>query len=97
MRKYGFKTDTIRVPLKQWISYCQQTGCKAYFGIIDLKAKGDAVCLLIMHNTNLGYNHIMKVTFPMALLEKRKGNVPVKLNSYVNYTRIENLFADHNI
>lgn len=96
MRKYGFKNDTLRVPLNKWISYCQQTGCKAYFGIIDFKSDGNAVCILIMHNTSLGYNHIMKVTFPMSLFEKRKGIVPVKLNSYVNYTRIENLFADYN-
>ena len=96
LRKYGFKTDTLRVPLQQWISYCQQTGCKAYFGIIDLNPEGNAVCLLIMHNSSLGYNHIMKITFPMVLFEKRNGNVPAKLNSYVNYTRIKNLFADYN-
>lgn len=96
IRKYGFKTDTLHVPLKKWMSYCQQTGCKAYFGIIDFKSESNAVCLVIMHNTKLGYNHIMKVTFPMALFEKRKGIVPAKLNSYVNYTRIKNLFADYN-
>lgn len=94
-RKYGFKTDTITVPLRTWISYCQQTGCKAFFGIISLE-KEAATCELIMHNSIMGYNHIMKLSFPMACFEERKGIISARLNGYVNFTRIKNLFADYN-
>lgn len=94
LRKYGFKTDTLNVPLKKWISYCKQTGCKPFFGIISLKKEGVTTCELIMHNANMGYNHIMKISFPMISFEERKGRIPARLNSYVNSSRIKNIFAD---
>lgn len=95
MRKYGLKTDTLSVPLKAWICYCQSTGCKPYFGIIKLDSIS-AVCELVMHNEQLGYNHIMNLEFPMAAFEKRKGRVSARLNSYVTASRIKNLFDDNN-
>ncbi len=91
--KYGFKTDTISLPLRQWTHYCRQTGCKPFFGIIsidDEKAVGE----LVMHNSLLGYNHIMKLTFPAALFESRQGHISARLNSYVNSSRVKNLFDD---
>lgn len=95
LHKYGFKTDTLSVPLKTWISYCVSTGCKPYFGIIKLDDV-TAVCELIMHNENLGYNHIMKLEFPMSIFEQRKGRVTARLNSYVTSSRIKKLFDDNN-
>lgn len=94
-RKYGFKTDTIAIPLRKWINYCQQTGCKAFFGIISLEKDKVATCELIMHNSIMGYNHIMKLSFPMNCFEERKGVISARLNGYVNFSRINNLFADY--
>lgn len=94
LRKYGLKTDTLNVPLRNWISYCQQMGCKAFFGIISLEKDNIATCELIMHNHRMGYNHIMKITFPMSTFDERKGRIQARLNSYVNSSRIKNLFAD---
>ncbi len=96
LRKYGFKTDTLNVPLKKWISYCKQTGCKPFFGIITLEKEGVTSCELIMHNSEMGYNHIMKLSFPMTIFKKLKGRIPARLNSYVNSSRIKNIFADYN-
>lgn len=94
LRKYGFKTDTLSVPLNQWLRYCRHTGCKPYFGVISLEERGNAVCELIMHNATMGYNHIMKLTIPLALLEERKGHIDARLNSYVTFTRIKSLFGE---
>lgn len=92
-RKYGFKTDTINVPLKTWIGYCKGTGCKPYFGIISLD-ENTAVCELVMHNNSMGYNHIMKLSFPMDNFESRKGRIKARLNSYVTSSRIKSLFDE---
>lgn len=94
-RKYGFKTDTITIPLRMWINYCQQTGCKAFFGIISLEKDKTAVCELVMHNSVMGYNHIMKLSFPLTCFEERKGIISARLNGYVNFSRVKNLFADY--
>lgn len=96
MRKYGFITDTICVPLTRWINYCRFTGCKPFFGIIALNEDGISTCELIMYNAELGYNHIMKIWFPLAALETRKGIIKARLNSYVTSSRIKNLFDDNN-
>jgi hypothetical protein len=69
-------------------------GCKAFFGIISLEKDNIATCELIMHNHRMGYNHIMKITFPMSTFDERKGRIQARLNSYVNSSRIKNLFAD---
>ena len=92
--KYGLKSDTLTIPLMTWINYCQQTGCKIFLGIISMEKDSDASCELIIHNSNMGYNHIMKLFFPIRNFEERKGVIKARLNSYVNYTRIKNLFAD---
>jgi len=94
LRKYGFKSDSISVPLRDWVSYCQQTGCKPYLGIISMEESGDAVCELVMHNREMGYNHIMKMTVPMNILRTRKGHILARLNSYVTASRIKNLFGE---
>ena len=93
LRKYGFKTDTISVPLKRWTDYCRQTGCKPFFGIISLDNE-KAVCELVMHNSIMGYNHIMNITFPVALFEGRKGHITARLNGYVTSSRVKNLFEE---
>lgn len=95
LRKYGFKTDTINVPLKQWISFCKESGCKPFFGIISFETEGITTCELIMHHDRMGYNHIMKLAFPMSIFESRKGRISARLNSYVTSSRIKNLFDDY--
>ena len=95
LRKYGFKTDTINVPLKQWISFCKDSGCKPFFGIISFEKDGITTCELIMHHDKMGYNHIMKLAFPMSNFESRKGRISARLNSYVTSSRIKNLFDDY--
>lgn len=96
LRKYGFKTDTLNIPLVQWINFCRKTGCKAFFGVISFDKDGIVTCELVMHNSSMGYNHIMKLYFPISSLEERKGRIPVRLNSYVNSSRVKNIFADYN-
>lgn len=96
LRKYGFKTDTISIPLQRWIAYCKRTGCKPYFGIIDYDKDGITTCELIMHNEQMGYNHIMNVTFPMEIFEEKRGRISARLNSYVTSSRIKNLFGESN-
>ena len=94
-RKYGFNTDTLCVPLSQWIRYCRHTGCKLFFGIVSLDEDKEAVCELLTHNGAMGYNHVMKITFPMNILEARKGHIQARLNSYVNTSRVKNLFGEY--
>ena len=94
LRKYGFKTDTVSVPLRQWMRYCRHEGCTPFFGSISFEEKGKAICELIMHNKEMGYNHIMKLTFPMDIFDDRRGVIDARLNSYVTSSRIKKLLIE---
>lgn len=91
--KYGFVQDTIKVKLNQWINYYLRQGCTGYFGIISTE-KGIADCELIMHNTSMGYIHLMRMSVDISTLEERKGIIKARLNSYINTTRVKYLFDE---
>ena len=93
LRKYGFKTERILVPLRQWITFCLQEGCKPYFGIIKLE-EHTAQCELIMYNASMGYNHVMKLYFPLNAISTRQGTIEARLTPYVTTSRVKNIFED---
>lgn len=91
--KYGFKKEIFSVPLKQWLRFCFNSGCRPYFGIISNDGK-NVVCELIMRNSELAYVHVMNLTFELNTLEKRKGVIKARLNSYIPTARIKYLFEE---
>lgn len=93
LRKYGFKTEHIQVSLRQWITFCRQEGCKPYFGIIKLEEQ-TAQCELIMYNAAMGYNHVMKLYFPLNAISTRQGTIEARLTAYVTTSRVKNIFED---
>lgn len=95
VRKYGFKHEIVSVPLQQWVSYYLKAGCKPYFGIIRQDDE-QVECELFMHNSVLGYNHIMNIVFPTKQLEAKGGHIKARLLCYVNTSRITNIFDDSN-
>lgn len=91
--KYGFEQDTIMVKLNQWLNYCINQGCQAYFGIIAID-KNMAGCEIIMRNVAMGYIHVMRLNIDVGTLEERKGLIKARLNSYVPTTRVRYLFDE---
>ena len=91
--KYGFAQDTVQVRLNQWINYCLDNGCKPYFGLIGM-TDGVADCELVMWNPDMGYIHLMRLTFDALTLEDRKGLVSGRLNSFVGTTKVKYLFDE---
>lgn len=93
IQKYGLKKELISVPLHQWVNYCQKTGCKPFLGLI--KKTGDILdCELIMRNVSMGYNHVMRFTFDLSLIESRCGVIPARLNCYLPTSRISKMFKE---
>lgn len=93
--KYGGANSRIAVPLNSWVQYCIKSGCEPFFGIISYDGN-IAECEVIMRNEAMGYNHIMKVTFDVSLLEAREGSIKTRLNSYVPFGNIKFLFEELN-
>lgn len=93
LKKYGLTEDAISVPLNSWINFCLNTGCTPYVGVINYDGNF-ATCELLMRNADLGYNHVMKLTFDITQLEDRKGIIEARLNSYVPSSKIKYLFDE---
>ena len=93
LRKYGFKTERIQVPLHQWTAFCLQEGCKPYFGIIQLQEQ-TVQCELIMYNAAMGYNHVMKLYVPLHAISTRQATIEARLTAYVTTSRVKNIFED---
>lgn len=91
--KYGGVSSRISVPLNSWIQYCISNGCEPYFGIISFDGNV-ADCEVIMRNEQMGYNHIMRVTFDLSMLESKEGTINARLNSYVPCGNVKFLFEE---
>ena len=94
MIKYGFQTERFVVPLRGWIAYCMNEGCKPYFGVIS-QADDSVVCEVVMNNEALGYAHVMKVTFNPAIIADGKGVVTARLNGYIPFSKVKSLFYEY--
>lgn len=65
--KYGYDTEDFTISLRQWLAFCQMEGCQLYFGV---KAVEDdqVTGIVLALNPQMGYNHMLSVTFPTMLL-----------------------------
>ncbi|MBR5084809.1 MAG: hypothetical protein IKX33_09425 [Prevotella sp.] len=91
--KYGFRRDTLSVPLNRWVGFCLNEGCIPYYGVVSYQ-DDKVVAVLLMRNEDLGYVHVMKFSFNTSILEKRSGEITARLNSYVPFSNVKYLFSE---
>lgn len=93
--KYGYQKEQFKIPLRRWIAFCLQTGCKPYFWAVwqedNLMIDGE----LLMHNEELGYCHVMKMTIDPSILGEKTGIIQARLNSYVRISNVKSLFQEN--
>lgn len=92
--KYGYQVDDFIVSLKQWLTFCAQTGCLPYFGILS-KEENIIEGELIMQNKYFGYCHVMKLSIDSSLLKSREGSLQARLNSYVPMSNVKTLYYEN--
>lgn len=81
--RYGFATDTLRLPLKKFLNYCRkEEGCSPYFGIKSRTADSTEG-LLLLANPQGGFMHMLSVTIDDQVIAERKGVVQGKLYPYI--------------
>lgn len=90
---YGFKKTTFSVPLRQWISFCQNHGCQLYVGIENVKENGDVSAVVLAVNEAENYNHVLTLTVPSEMIRARKGLIDARIYPYVPTHNVANLFA----
>lgn len=89
---YGFQKTTFSVPLRQWIAFCQNSGCLLYVGIEDIKENGDISAVVLAVNEAENYNHVLTVTVPSEAIREKTGTIEARIWPYVPTHNVQNLF-----
>lgn len=93
---FGIKEQPIETTVRKFVAYSIQNGCEPFVGIlsVDNDSSGSADVLVIMHNRHIGYNHILRVSVPLDCISSGKGTSYARLNAFVPYSNIKNLFKN---
>ena len=92
---YGFQKKVFQVPLRQWISFCQNNGCQLYFGIEKIDSKGEVSAVVLAVNQTENYNHVLTVSIPADVINNRQGTIEARLYPYVPTHNVMNMFATY--
>ena len=88
----GFRKETVKVSLPQWMGFCRSVGCTPYY--IYEGANGDqASAMLLMYNRSEGYVHLLHLHAPVSLLEAREQNYQGKVYMFIPTNNVTDLFA----
>lgn len=96
VRQYGFKTDELQIPLKQWISYCRSKGCDLYVGIEAMETDKLKACVFAV-NEPFKYNHVMNLEIPYTLLDEKEGEVEANITIFIPTYNLSALFEELNL
>ena len=89
---YGFKRKTFETTLRQWIIFCENSGCELYYGIESFDGQVVRATVLAV-NTSENYNHVLLADIPMAAITDSSVPVSARLDAYVPMHNIKNLFG----
>ena len=92
---YGFKKNTIDVPIRQWIAFCQNSGCELYFGVESLDDPDFVEAVVLAVNQKENYNHVLTVKIPTEAFDTQEGDIDARLYSYVPTHNVKSLFANY--
>ena len=92
---YGFQKKVFQVPLRQWIAFCQNSGCQLYFGIDEMNEQGDISAVVLAVNQAENYNHVLTINTNTEVIDARKGVIETRLYPYVPTHNVLNMFADY--
>lgn len=80
--RYGYYQTELNIPLKKWIAFYQNQGCKAYLGIKTHQDKTITGTVFIV-NEQMGYNHMLTIELDKDIIARRKGDIRSRLYAYI--------------
>ncbi len=92
---FGLKEQLIETTVQQFVAYSMLNGCMPFVGTVSIDENtGEADVLVIMHNAQLGYNHVLRVSVPLESISTGNGTATARLNAFVPTSNIKNLFKN---
>lgn len=90
---YGYKEESFRIAIEQWVSKTLSEGCKLFLGVKS-KTQKSIHATLFCPNFNGGYCHLMTLEIPIDMFDKNEGVVIGRLYTYVPLHNIEKDYFD---
>lgn len=90
--KYGYETEQLEVPYKNWLQQCMDEGCIPYFGIKHKTQNGyDGTVLMV--NRHAGYLHMLSMAITNEEMAKG-GNAVLtgRLYVYIPLHNVDDIF-----
>ena len=90
---YGLRQDYFSIPLRALAGYAQQWGCTPYWGIIAMDeelVEGE----LILRNEAAGFNHVLRLQVPFAVIATKEGSIQARLTPFVPTHSLKYLFEE---
>lgn len=90
--KYGYETEQLQVPYKDWLQMCIDDGCTPYFGIKKRTEAGyDGTVLMV--NRNAGYLHMLSLSVDRQdMAESQEPQVRGRLYVYIPLHNVDDIF-----
>ncbi len=96
---YGYRQEHLRIPYAQWFQFCEEEGCKAYYGMRE-KSNGVYKGTVFMVNRMGGYVHMLMVDVSEQVLDNDAilAEWPIKgrLYTYIPMHNVSDDFLNYN-
>ena len=92
---YGFRKKTFQVPLRQWIAFCQNSGCQLFFGIESFGKNDEVNAVVLAVNQAENYNHVLTISIQPNVIDSNQGVIEARLYPYVPMHNVQNMFASY--
>ena len=90
--KYGYETEQLEVPYKNWLQMCMDEGCIPYFGIKHKTPTGyDGTVLMV--NRHAGFLHMLSIAISSENMAKSgNGIITGRLHVYIPLHNVDDIF-----
>lgn len=90
---YNHRKEIINTTVANWMAFCQENGCKPYYGFESDK-QGTLTATLIMRNRESGYDHVLTVTCPREQINDDNLQIDAVAYLYVPSSNVGDLFYE---
>lgn len=90
---YG-KTLTYTLSLQQWLNYCAEQALQVFFAVEEVREDG-VLALIIAHNREMNYNHMLSVVIPDKFVEHDSCTLKAKMTPFIPTHNIKNLYQQY--
>lgn len=89
---YG-RIDEFDTDVLHFVAFCLGQGCTPYVGVVSM-TEDEADVLVTMCNTQLGYNHQLRLKMSLPGLSSGAVTATGRLNAYIPISNLKNFYSD---